>query len=45
MEEGIFRKNILKNDKRIDVYRLGILKKEWYQIKDKFIKIIERVEK
>lgn len=45
MEEGVFRKNILKNDKRIDVYRLGILKEEWYQIKDKFIKIIERVEK
>jgi len=45
MEEGVFRKNILKNDNRIDVYRLGILKEEWYQIKDKFIKIIERVEK
>ena len=27
--EGIRRKNILKNGKRIDVYNLGMLKEEW----------------
>lgn len=45
IEEGILRKNIIKNNKRIDVYLLGILKEEWYQIKNNFSKIIERLEK
>ena len=44
-EEGIRRKNIIKEGKRINVYLLGILKEEWNQIKTKFIKIIERLEK
>ena len=44
-EEGIRRKNIIKDNERIDVYLLGILKDEWHQIKNKFTKIIERLEK
>jgi len=44
-EEGIRRQNIIKDNNRIDVYCLGILKHEWYQIQNKFIKIIERLEK
>jgi len=45
IDEGIRRKNIIKEDKRIDVHLLGILKEEWNQIKTKFTKIIERLEK
>jgi UDP-4-amino-4,6-dideoxy-N-acetyl-beta-L-altrosamine N-acetyltransferase len=44
-EEGIRRKNVIKDNKRIDVYLLGILKEEWYQTRGKFTKIIERLEK
>lgn len=44
-EEGIRRKNVIKNNERIDVYLLGILREEWNQEKTKFIKIIERLEK
>lgn len=44
-EEGIRRKNIIKDNKRIDVHLLGILKNEWYRVSPKFIKIIERLEK
>ena len=44
-EEGIRRKNVIKDNERIDVYFLGILKEEWNQIKSKFTKIIERLER
>lgn len=44
-EEGIRRKNIIKNNERVDVCLLGILKEEWNQIKNNFVKIIERLEK
>lgn len=44
-EEGIRRKNVLKNNERIDVYFLGILKEEWNQIKNSFTKIINRLER
>ena len=44
-EEGIRRNNIIKDNSRIDVHLLGILKEEWNQIKTKFTKIIERLEK
>ena len=44
-EEGIRRKNIIKDNNRIDVHLLGILKEEWNQTKSKFTKIIERLEK
>lgn len=44
-EEGIRRKNIIKNNERVDVYLLGILKEEWNQTKKNFLKIIERLEK
>lgn len=44
-EEGIRRKNIIKDKEKIDVHLLGILKEEWNQIKSKFTKIIERLEK
>jgi UDP-4-amino-4,6-dideoxy-N-acetyl-beta-L-altrosamine N-acetyltransferase len=44
-EEGIRRKNIIKNNNRVDVYLLGILKEEWNQMKNNFTKIIERLEK
>lgn len=27
--EGILRKNILKNNERLDIYKLGLLKEEW----------------
>lgn len=43
-QEGIRRKNIIKDGRRVDVYLLGILKEEWYQIKNKFDKIIKRLE-
>lgn len=45
IEEGIRRKNVIKNNSRLDVYLLGILKEEWNQTKSKFTKIIERLEK
>jgi len=45
VEEGIRRKNVIKNNERIDVYLLGILKEEWKQIKNNYIKIIDRLER
>jgi len=45
IEEGIRRKNIVKNNIRVDVHLLGIFKEEWEQIRNKFVKIIERLEK
>ena len=42
--EGILRKNIIKDTRRLDVYLLGILKKEWYQSRNRFDKIIQRLE-
>ena len=44
IEEGIRRKNIIKDNKRINVYLLGILKEEWDQKESKFTKIIKRLE-
>jgi UDP-4-amino-4,6-dideoxy-N-acetyl-beta-L-altrosamine N-acetyltransferase len=43
-EEGILRKNIIKNNKRMDVYLLGILNEEWYKSRDKFKKIVTRLK-
>jgi len=45
IEERIRRENVIKDDKRVNVHFLGILKYEWYQIKNKFTKIIERLER
>ena len=42
-EEGIKRKNIFKDNQRMDVYILGLLKEEWFESKNKILKIIERV--
>lgn len=44
-EEGVRRKNVIKNNERIDVHLLGIVKEEWDKMKNKFTKIIERLEK
>jgi len=44
-EEGIRRKNIIKDGQRINIYLMGILKDEWLESKNKFNKIIERLEK
>lgn len=43
-EEGIKRKNIIKNDIRINIHMLGILKDEWNNKRNDFIKIIQRFE-
>ncbi|MBL4759711.1 MAG: UDP-4-amino-4,6-dideoxy-N-acetyl-beta-L-altrosamine N-acetyltransferase [Mariprofundaceae bacterium] len=45
LEEGIRRSNVIKNNMRVDVCILGILKEEWLQTKGKFLKIIERLER
>ena len=42
--EGILRKNVIKNNQRVDVYCLGICKEEWATKKDSFTKIINRLE-
>lgn len=34
-DEGVFRKNIIKNNSRVDVFRFGILKQEWKESKAK----------
>lgn len=42
--EGIRRKNILKEEKRIDVHLLGITKEEWKTEKIKLEKVIGRLK-
>lgn len=41
--EGVLRKNILRDNSRIDVYLLGILNSEWKQEKEKLEKVILRI--
>jgi len=41
--EGVRRKNILKNDERIDVVLLGILKNEWLENRVNIEKIVLRL--
>lgn len=43
VQEGIRRKNIIKNGNRIDVYLLGITKEEWKEKKNNFNKVITKL--
>jgi UDP-4-amino-4,6-dideoxy-N-acetyl-beta-L-altrosamine N-acetyltransferase len=43
-QEGIRRKNILKEGRRIDVHLLGILKEEWAEIKPQLQRRAERMQ-
>jgi RimJ/RimL family protein N-acetyltransferase len=43
VEEGIRRKNIIKNNARVDVHLLGLLKDEWSKVKPRMQKVVERI--
>ncbi len=34
VREGTFREQVLKNDRPVDVHRLGIMRREWQQIRE-----------
>lgn len=43
VEEGILRENILKNNKRYDLYLLGLFQSEWLDTKNKFNKLLNKL--
>ena len=43
VEEGIRRKNIIKNGCRINVHLLGLLKDEWLKIRPEIQRLIDRI--
>jgi UDP-4-amino-4,6-dideoxy-N-acetyl-beta-L-altrosamine N-acetyltransferase len=45
IEEGIRKKNVIKQNLRIDVHLFGLLKDEWTQHKQKIQKTIDRISK
>ena len=42
-KEGIRRKSIIKNNEKVDVILLGLLREEWLEVKSKIKNLIDRI--